>query len=130
MPDGSHRTRTTYFFELWRAASAGILETAGTTFLLTIAVKYFAAGALSKAIVAGSGSLGLLVSPMVVSLVTSIGWPTSQAAARILAVGALSFFLAAAIPGLPAFVVCSVLAMARTLDRKSTRLNSSHTVIS
>jgi MFS family permease len=112
MPDGSHRTRTTYFYELWRAASAGILETAGSTFLLTIAVKHFAAGALSKAIVAGSGSLGLLVSPMVVSLVTSAGWPTSRAAARVLAVGASSFFLAAAVPGLPAFVVCSVLAMA------------------
>src|SRR5436190_7950591 len=112
MPDGSHRTRTTYFFELWRAATAGILETAGSTFLLTVAVKHFAAGALSKAIVAGSGSLGLLASPMVVSLVTSIGWPTSQAAARILAIGALSFLLAAAVPGLPAFVVCSVLAMA------------------
>lgn len=112
MPDGSHRTRTTYFYELWRAASAGILETAGSTFLLTIAVKHFAAGALSKAIVAGSGSLGLLASPMIVSLVTSTGWPTSRAAARILAVGASSFFLAAAVPGLPAFVVCSVLAMA------------------
>jgi MFS family permease len=112
MPDGSHRTQTTYFYELWRAASAGILETAGSTFLLTIAVKHFTAGALSKAIVAGSGSLGLLVSPMVVSLVTSAGWPTSRAAARILAVGASSFFLAAAVPGLPAFVACSVLAMA------------------
>jgi len=112
MLDGLHRTRTTYFYELWRAASAGILETAGTTFLLTIAVKYFAAGAFSKAIVAGSGSLGLLVSPMLVSLVTSAGWPTSRAAARILIIGALGFFLAAAVPGLPAFVVCSVLAMA------------------
>jgi MFS family permease len=112
MADGSHRTRTTYFYELWRAASAGILETAGSTFLLTIAVKHFSAGAFPKAIVAGSGSLGLLVSPMVVSLVTSAGWPTSRAAARILAVGALSFFIAAASPTLPAFVVCSVLAMA------------------
>jgi MFS family permease len=112
MPDGSHRTRTTYLYELWRAASAGILETAGSTFLLTIAVKHFAAGALSKAIVAGSGSMGLLVSPVVVSLVTSVGWPTSRAAARVLAVGALSFFIAAAVPGLPVFVVCSVLAMA------------------
>jgi MFS family permease len=112
MPDGSQRTRTTYFHELWRAASAGILETAGSTFLLTIAVKHFSAGAFPKAIVAGSGSLGLLVSPMVVALVTSAGWPTSRAAARVLAVGALSFLVAAAIPTLPAFVMCSVLAMA------------------
>jgi MFS family permease len=112
MSDGAHRTRTTYFYELWRAATAGILETAGSTFLLTIAVKHFAAGALPKAIVAGSGSLGLLVSPVVVSLVTSAGWPTSRAAARILAVGALSFLVAAASPGLPVFVACCVLGMA------------------
>jgi len=112
MPDGPHRTRTTYFHELWRAAAAGILETAGSTFLLTIAVKHFAAGSVSKAIVAGSGSLGLLVSPMVVSLVTAAGWPTSRAASRILAVGASSFFIAAGVPGLPIFVACSLLAMA------------------
>jgi len=112
MSDGPHRTRTTYLHELWRAGSAGILETAGSTFLLTIAVKHFAAGALSKGIVAGSGSMGLLVSPVIVSLVTSAGWPTSRAAARVLAVGALSFFIAAVVPGLPVFIVCSVLAMA------------------
>lgn len=111
MGDGHHRTSTTYFYELWRSASAGILETAGSTFLLTIAVKQFEAGAFAKAIVAGSGSMGLLVSPAVVSLVTSAGWPTSKAAARVLATGALSFLAAVVIPGLPIFVVCSVLGM-------------------
>jgi MFS family permease len=111
MGDGHHRTRTTYFFELWRAASAGILETAGSTFLLTIAVKQFEAGAFAKAIVAGAGSLGLLVSPAVVSLVTAAGWPTSTAAARVLALGALSFLVAVVVPGLPVFVGCSVLGM-------------------
>ena len=112
MSDGPHRTRTTYFYELWRAAGAGILETAGSTFLLTIAVKHFAAGAFAKGIVAGSGSLGLLVSPVVVSLVTSAGWPVSRAASRILALGALSFLIAASVPTLLAFVACGVLAMA------------------
>jgi MFS family permease len=112
MRAGPDRTRTTYFYELWRAATAGILETAGSTFLLAIAVKYFAAGALAKGIVAGSGSLGLLLSPVVVSVVTSAGWPVSRAAARILAVGAGCFFIAAAAPGLPVFIGCSVLAMA------------------
>jgi MFS family permease len=105
------RTQRTYFFELWRAVSAGILETAASTFLLTIAVKYFAAGAFAKGIVAGSGSLGLLVSPVVVTVVSSAGWPPSRAAARVLAIGALSFFVAAILPGLWPFVFCSVLAM-------------------
>jgi MFS family permease len=107
-----HRTQTTYRFELLRAASSGILETAGTTFLLLVAVQHFAAGATAKAVVAGAGSLGLLLSPAVVSLVSSTGWPTSTAAARVLAVGASCFFTAFLLPGLPVFVFCSVLGMA------------------
>jgi len=109
--DGSQNTRTTFRYELLRASTAGILETAGSTFLLTIALKEFHAGAVAKALVAGSGSVGLLLSPVVVSSVTHFGWKTGQAAARILAFGALCFGLAAVLPGLPIFVVCSLLAM-------------------
>ena len=112
MREGSQRTRTTYLYELWRSGAAGILETAGSTFLLTIAVKQFSAGALAKATVAGSGSLGLLLSPVLVSIVTSAGWPTSLAASRVLAIGAISFLMAAMVPDLPIFILCSVLGMA------------------
>jgi MFS family permease len=111
MADGA-RTRITYFYELWRAVTAGVLETAGATFLLTIAVKWFHAGPFAKAIVAGSGSLGLLVSPVIVGAVTSSRLAPSRAAAGILSVGATAFLLATAIPGLTTFVVCSVVAMA------------------
>lgn len=106
------RTRTTYFYELWRSATAGIIETAGSTFLLTIAVKQFAAGSVTKGIVAGAGSLGLLLSPLVVSFVTARGWRTSLAASRILAAGAVSFLLASLLPSLETFVVGSVIGMA------------------
>ena len=106
------RTRTTYFYELWRAGTAGILETAGSTFLLTIAMRAFSAGAIAKAAVAGAGSVGLLLSPVVVAFVTNRRWKTSVAAWRILAVGAASFFVAAAVPVLPVFVACSVVGMA------------------
>ena len=50
------RTRTTYRHELWRAGAAGIIETAGSTFLLIIAVRWFAAGAMAKAVVARPAS--------------------------------------------------------------------------
>lgn len=106
------RTRTTYLYELWRSATAGIIETAGSTFLLTIAVKQFAAGSITKGIVAGGGSLGLLLSPLVVSFVTARGWPTSLAASRILATGAASFLLASLLPALETFVVGTVIGMA------------------
>ena len=55
MPEAS-RTALTYRYERWRALSSGVLETAGATFLLLIAVRWFEAGALSKALVAaGAG---------------------------------------------------------------------------
>jgi len=104
-------TENTYRYELWRAAASGILETAGSTFLLLIAV-WFGAGALAKALLAGAGSLGLLVSPLVVSFVTVAGGRTSIAASRILAAGAAGFVLAALLPGLSLYVLCSVIAMA------------------
>ncbi|MBJ7256593.1 MAG: MFS transporter [Akkermansiaceae bacterium] len=106
------RTQITYFYELWRSAAAGIIETAGTTFLLTIAVKQFAAGSVSKGVVAGSGSLGLLLSLLVVSLVKSKGWRTGKAASWILAIGAVGFLLASLLPYLSVFVCGCMIGMA------------------
>ena len=80
--------------------------------LLTIAVKQFAAGSVAKGIVAGSGSLGLLLSPLAVSFVISSGWRTGRAASRILAIGSVSFLLATLVPSLPVFVVGSMIGMA------------------
>lgn len=112
MRENLERTQTTYRLELLRAVSAGVLETAGSTFLLLITVRYFSAGAFAKAAVAGGGSLGLLLSPAVVSLVSSIKWPTTTAAARLLWLGAICFCVAFVVPGLLAFVICSALGMA------------------
>ena len=106
------RTRITYSYERWRAVASGILETATSTFLLTIAVKQFAAGSFAKALLAGAGSLGLLASPIVVTIVTSARWTPSHAASRILAFGASAFFVATVVPDLFTFLFCSILAMA------------------
>jgi MFS family permease len=108
----SNRTARTFRFERWRAVSSGMMETAGTTFLLVIAVRWFHAGAIEKGLIAAGNSFGLLLSPLIVSLVTRKGWQTSVASARILALGASCFALAAMFPVLPLFIVCSVIAMA------------------
>lgn len=104
-------TERTYRYERWRAVTSGILETAGTTFLLLIAVRWFHAGATAKALVAGGGSLGLILSPMVVSLVARLGWPAALAASRISIAGAVCFVVMAAFPWLPVFVAGSILGM-------------------
>ncbi|MEO8426960.1 MAG: MFS transporter [Verrucomicrobiota bacterium] len=105
-------TEQTFFYERWRAISSGILEAAGNTFLLLIAVRWFNTGALAKALVAASGSVGLVLTPLIVSRVESFGWPTSKAASRIAAVGAASFLVMTLFPVLPVFVIGSVVAMA------------------
>ncbi|MDX1951304.1 MAG: MFS transporter [Verrucomicrobiota bacterium] len=105
------RTRITYRNERWRAVSAGVLESAGTAFLLLIAVKWFHAGAIAKALVAGGGSFGLMLSPVMVGVVSRLGWPTSRAAGRLAFIGCGLFFLMAIFPFIGVFVVGSVLAM-------------------
>lgn len=105
-------TEVTYRYERWRAVTAGILETASTTFLLLIAVSIFKAGALAKALIAGGGSLGLMLSPLVVTVVSTRGYLASTAASRLLAGGAASFLLAALWPNLPLFIIAAIVGMA------------------
>src|SRR6266536_2294352 len=109
---GRDRTALTYRYERWRAVTNGMLETAGTTFLLLIAVKWFKSGATAKALVAGGGSTGLLLTPLVVSLVQGAGWPVAKAASCLAAGGAACFLIMALAPWLPVFVIGSVVSMA------------------
>jgi MFS family permease len=101
----------TFRYERWRAAAMGVFETASSTFLLLIAVQYFQTGATAKALLATGGSAGLILSPFVVSWVTSLGWRASKAAAALGVVGGMSLLAAAAFPVLSMFVTGSVLAM-------------------
>ena len=109
--DARHRTQITYRYERWRAVPAGVIESAATTFLLLIAVRWYQAGPFSKALVAGGGSLGLLLSPWLVLKVESACLPVAKAASQLAALGALSFFVMAAAPVLPVFVLGCVVAL-------------------
>ena len=106
------RTNQTYRYERWRALTSGILEAAGGTFLLLIAVRWFEAGAVSKALVAGGGSFGLMLGPWLVARVETAGWLVAKAASRLAMFGAAGFVVMAIFPVLPVFVIGSVLTMA------------------
>ena len=106
------RTETTYHYERLRAVASGIIETGAHTFLLLVAVRWFEAGATAKAMVAAAGSLGLLLSPAVVSRVEAGGWRVAQAASVLLGIGAVSMVVMALIPQLAVFVAGSIVAMA------------------
>src|SRR5262245_47747825 len=109
--ESAQRTAITYRWECLRAPAAGVLERAATVFLLLIAVREFDAGALAKALVAGGGSLGLLVAPLLVRFVEARRWPVARAASRIVALGAISFLGMAAFPAVPVYVAGSVVAL-------------------
>lgn len=109
------RTAVTYRYERYRAVTAGILETAGGTFLLLIAVRYFNADSATKAVIAAGGALGLLLTPVTVSVAGSLRIPAGRAAAWIAWFGAACYLLAALVPALPIFVACSVGALTASL---------------
>lgn len=106
------RTLRTFRLEQRRAVVAGMLEAAGGTFLLLIAVTWFKTGATAKSLVAAGGSVGLLATPLVVAFVERMRWPSSRGAARLAWLGAATFLLMALMPVLPVFVLGSVLTMA------------------
>jgi MFS family permease len=107
--DDEQRTELTYRYERFRAVAQGMLETAATTFLLLVAVRHFEAGSFAKALIAGGGGIGFILSPVVVTTVESFGWPTALAARRLSFVGAASYALAALFPILPVYVPACVL---------------------
>ena len=110
----SVHTVLTFRYEKWRAVAAGILETAGATFLLLIAVKWFEAGTFAKALIASGGSFGLIISPLVVSFVGRKRWTASSGASHLAAIGASVLVIMSMVPILPIFVVGSLIAMAAT----------------
>ncbi|HWB07473.1 MAG TPA: MFS transporter [Verrucomicrobiales bacterium] len=59
------RERHTFRLERWRAVGTGVLETSGATFLVLIAERWFSAGPAAKSLLLASGSIGLLLTPLV-----------------------------------------------------------------
>ena len=80
----ANATELTFRYERRRAVATGILETAATTFLLLIATRWFHAGATAKALIASGGSLGLLLSPLVVTWAEASRLPVARAASLLM----------------------------------------------
>jgi hypothetical protein len=104
----------TFRQERWRSACAGVLETAGNTFLLLIATREFGAGPVAKALVAAGGSVGLLISPLAVYAAQRLRLAPTRAVSGLLVAGATAGVLAAFIPVAWPFLyaVACVLALA------------------
>lgn len=111
MPDSSRTTRT-FRFEAFRAVSAGIIETAGSTFFVLIAISWFEAGALAKGLVASGSGLGYLLSPLVVSRVEAARIPVARAASRLCLFASMGLGVSALVPSQLLFVLTSLISIA------------------
>jgi MFS family permease len=98
------RKRRTFRLELRRAMATGVLETATTTFLLLIAVSHFHAGASAKALLVMSSPLGLLLSPLAVSMTRALGWRAATGAAACGVFSCAGFLAAAVVDDLRVYV--------------------------
>jgi len=110
--DAQTRAQLTYRYERWRAVASGIIETAGSTFLVLIAVRWYHAGPVAKALVASGTSVGLLLGPWFVKRVERWGGEIGVAAAHVSLVGAVGFSIMALCVIEPVFVLGSVVSMA------------------
>jgi len=102
----------TFRLDCQRAISNGILETAGTTFLLLIAVRYFHAGSMAKGWIAAASSIGFVATPAFVNAVTRMGVLPSRAAAALTMGAGIAYAIAAIITELHVFVACAMVATA------------------
>jgi MFS family permease len=91
--------------------AAGILETAGATFLLLIALRHFQSGPLVKSLLVAGGGMGMVVSPFSLSLFARWNLTPSRASAHLYSVGALSLMVTALVPRVEIFVVGSIMAL-------------------
>lgn len=108
-PDGDWGMRRTFRLEIRRAAASGVLETAGATFLLLIAVSHFQAGATAKALLVAGGPLGLLCGPLVVAATRILGLRAATGAALCALAGCVAFLVATVSQDVRVFVACGML---------------------
>ncbi len=90
-----NQQRRTFTLELLRAVPNGVVETAGTTFAVFIAIQVFDLPSLMKAAIVSSASVGLLLSLFVVQIVRRLGTSVNRMAAAIWLLAAAGFALAA-----------------------------------
>jgi hypothetical protein len=105
------RTRTTFRHECLRALGSGVLETAGTTFIMLVAVRHFQATDAMKSLAGVNDKLGLLLSPLIVTAVMRLRLRSSLAAAVLMFVGGLGFTVSAVLPHIYAFIFGSLLGL-------------------
>lgn len=101
----------TFHQERKRAVAQGILETAGSTFLMVIAVQWYHCTFYQKSILASATNAGMLLSVFVVGWIARRQWQVSQAAAGFSLIGGIAFLISALFPSVSTLIFGSVLGL-------------------
>ncbi len=110
--------RRTFRLEQVRAVFGGVLETAGSTFLLLIAVRFYSLGSFEKSLLSIGAGTGLLLSPLAVWAMRTLELPPSRAAAMAYGLAGLILLFPALIPSPTVFIIAcplGVVLMASTI---------------
>lgn len=87
--------RRTFVLELVRSVPQGLIETAGSTFAMYVAVTVFDVPTWMKMAIAAAASVGLLLSLFTVQMVRRLGCTVNAALATVWTMAAVGFSLAA-----------------------------------
>ena len=99
------RVKKTYFYENLRAISVGINETAVSTFLLLILVRYFDASATSKSFIAAAPFIGFILSPFSLHIAKYYSLTSNQTAYLLFLISSAGFILAASFDSLLFYII-------------------------
>ena len=104
------RERLTFRLERRRSVGMGVLETAGATFLILIAERWFNGGPGMKSMLQASSSVGLLLTPLVLSWASRRAGGAGRAASVLFVFAALAVLLGTlAMQNMPAVFVAGCL---------------------
>lgn len=107
--DPETRSRLTFNRDRVRGACAGLIDTGIFTFGLVIAIRCFDAPPSVKALLSGSNSIGLLLTPLSLFFFARAGWNAAGAAAMNFTIGGVCFAVAAAATSLWVYVPAATL---------------------
>jgi len=102
-PNPEHYSRT-IVLERYRAVAMGIYESAPSTFLLLILVRWFHGSPTEKSLIAAAANTGLLFAPLIVFIARRLRWSAPKGIAALLTIASLALGGAALAPGKHAFV--------------------------
>ena len=109
MLDTLERARITYFWDRVRGSAQGISEACWQTFALLIAIRVFQAPDMVKATLPAAFSIGFLITPITLYLLSRCQWHTGTICACIACCAAVGLIIVARAANLYFFIFMQLL---------------------